>query len=239
MEYAKAGADVVQAYTAFGYQGVGFARKVKDDLVDAFNVDNGEQTAAGSWAGVVKRSKDSWADGVKHVGNDLLKLGERIKQGESRIPWEDLVAERGLGLDVPGSNETKTGTKNGKDDFKAIPFGQTGPAAPSRDSPFAPAEEGGKGVVPAVAKQLTDFLGRARDVIGQDHVRSLGSGSVSGQTVSTPAATSRSPSSMSQTVDSGSSVQDGEPVDTRPASQRESAQLAWVNEVTRGDRRIV
>jgi len=35
LEYAKAGASLVQAYTSFGYDGVGACRRIKDELVAA------------------------------------------------------------------------------------------------------------------------------------------------------------------------------------------------------------
>jgi dihydroorotate dehydrogenase len=34
LEYAKAGASLVQVYTGFGYDGVGACRRIKDQLVD-------------------------------------------------------------------------------------------------------------------------------------------------------------------------------------------------------------
>ena len=237
LEYAQAGASVVQAYTAFGYAGVGFPRKIKDELVDAFNDASGGKSGGAlgagagpgvkSWAGVVKDAQDAWGKGVEEVGKDLLRFGQQIRQGESRIPWEDMVAERGMG----GAQRRPQQQSGGA--VKALSFSETGPSAPSKDSPFAPAEAGGKGIVPVLSKQLTDFLGRAQSVIGQDHVRSVGS-SAATTTTTTP-----TPPTLNQTVESGSGVQEVEPEDTRPAIQRESAQLAWVNEVTRGDRRVV
>jgi dihydroorotate dehydrogenase len=35
LEYAKAGAALVQVYTAFGYDGVGTCRRIKDELIAA------------------------------------------------------------------------------------------------------------------------------------------------------------------------------------------------------------
>lgn len=34
LDYAKAGASMVQVYTSFGYDGVGTCRRIKDELVD-------------------------------------------------------------------------------------------------------------------------------------------------------------------------------------------------------------
>lgn len=34
LDYAKAGASMVQIYTSFGYDGVGACRRIKDELVD-------------------------------------------------------------------------------------------------------------------------------------------------------------------------------------------------------------
>jgi hypothetical protein len=181
---------------------------------------------------VVKQATDAWANGVEEVGKDLVKLGERIRSGESRIPWEDLVAERGMG----GQQQQPRRGGETESKPKAIPFGETGMSrVSSKDSPFAPVGQG-EGIVPVVSRQLTDFLDRAQAVIGRDHVETVGAPGVArGETSS---ATGTSPT-LYETVESGSGVQEAEPEDARPAIQRESAQLAWVNEITRGNRRMV
>lgn len=50
LEYAKAGASLVQVYTGFGYDGAGACRRIKDQLVDAL------EKESTTWGEVVKRA---------------------------------------------------------------------------------------------------------------------------------------------------------------------------------------
>lgn len=50
LEYAKAGASLVQVYTGFGYDGAGACRRIKDQLVEAL------EKEGTTWGEVVKRA---------------------------------------------------------------------------------------------------------------------------------------------------------------------------------------
>jgi dihydroorotate dehydrogenase len=52
LEYAKAGASLVQVYTSFGYDGAGACRRIKDQLVEALNKEGK------TWGEVVKLAVD-------------------------------------------------------------------------------------------------------------------------------------------------------------------------------------
>ena len=99
LEYAKAGASLVQVYTGFGYDGAGACRRIKDQLVDAL------EKVGKTWEEVVQQAVDelsekpvekkemptSFASGVGSVSqliaeaeelNKLLdKLGEKMEGG--------------------------------------------------------------------------------------------------------------------------------------------------------------
>jgi dihydroorotate dehydrogenase len=52
LEYAKAGASLVQVYTGFGYDGAGACRRIKDQLVESL------EKEGATWGEVVKRAID-------------------------------------------------------------------------------------------------------------------------------------------------------------------------------------
>ena len=52
LEYAKAGASLVQVYTGFGYDGAGTCRRIKDQLVESL------EKEGMTWGDVVKRAVD-------------------------------------------------------------------------------------------------------------------------------------------------------------------------------------
>jgi dihydroorotate dehydrogenase len=52
LEYAKAGASLVQVYTGFGYDGAGTCRRIKDQLVQSL------EKEGMTWGEVVKRAVD-------------------------------------------------------------------------------------------------------------------------------------------------------------------------------------
>ncbi|KAF5316628.1 hypothetical protein D9619_006674 [Psilocybe cf. subviscida] len=58
LEYAKAGASMVQVYTSFGYDGVGACRRIKDELAEELKKEGA------SWEQVAKRAVDelSWKE---------------------------------------------------------------------------------------------------------------------------------------------------------------------------------
>lgn len=79
LDYAKAGATLVQVYTGFGYDGAGACRRIKDELVD-------ELTKEGL----------TWEDVVKKAVSDLsLKEGarEREPNADANPSLGQLIAE--------------------------------------------------------------------------------------------------------------------------------------------------
>ncbi|KAF8826079.1 hypothetical protein HHX47_DHR6000417 [Lentinula edodes] len=55
LEYARAGATMVQVYTSFGYDGVGTCRRIKDQIVETL------QKEGTTWAEIVKKSVDEYS----------------------------------------------------------------------------------------------------------------------------------------------------------------------------------
>jgi hypothetical protein len=189
-----------------------------------------------SWKSVTRRAERDWSKGVEKVGKDLLGTVQQIKSGADYTPWEDLLAERGMG---GKTDQVK------KEEIKAIPFGSADAATSGRseDSPFAPH---GNGVVPAVTKQLSDFLGRAQQVMAHPHLPNTPAGRPSSGTSTiaspSPAPVSGSNSSVpstSETLEIGTGKQEDIAAEAGPAIKRESPHLTWINEVTRGERRMV
>ncbi|KAJ9113173.1 hypothetical protein QFC22_006012 [Naganishia vaughanmartiniae] len=94
VDFLNAGADMVQAYTAFGYTGVGFARKVKDEI--AANLERHSTT----WKAEVEKNRQKWADVADHLEQQLKAEVSRLRQARdsapSLIPAEDLAAAAGL-----------------------------------------------------------------------------------------------------------------------------------------------
>lgn len=94
LDFLRAGASFVQAYTAFGFAGVGFPRELKDDIADQLKV------TGTTWRSEVEKAKSKWSSGVDRVGQELKEEVERLKdvlEGMDLIPQEDLLAEQGLG----------------------------------------------------------------------------------------------------------------------------------------------
>lgn len=67
LEFAEAGATLVQVYTAFGYDGVGFPRRIKDQLQ--------YELAGRTWAGVSRAGVEKFSAQPLHIdeAEDLLK----------------------------------------------------------------------------------------------------------------------------------------------------------------------
>jgi dihydroorotate dehydrogenase len=78
LEFAKAGASLVQLYTSFGYEGVGAPRRIKDELVAE-----------------LKKEGKTWSQVVNEAVNELSAkpspLSEPVKKGEEAA--EQLVKE--------------------------------------------------------------------------------------------------------------------------------------------------
>ncbi|KAJ9119920.1 hypothetical protein QFC24_005403 [Naganishia onofrii] len=103
VDFLNAGADMVQAYTAFGYTGVGFARKLKDEITA-----NLEQHST-SWMAEVEKNRRNWVDGADHLTQQLKAEVSRLKRAmntaPSLIPIEDLAAASGLDSDDLSATE--------------------------------------------------------------------------------------------------------------------------------------
>lgn len=77
LDYAKAGASLVQVYTGFGYDGAGACRRIKDQIVETLAKDGV------TWADVVSKVvKDlSWKEKEKESEVSLLtKEAEELKR---------------------------------------------------------------------------------------------------------------------------------------------------------------
>lgn len=93
LEYAKAGASLVQIYTSFGYDGAGACRRIKDELNELLAKEGS------TWQGVVSNAVNelSWkpappipakAEGLSNVEvliNEAKELGEALDQLSERF----------------------------------------------------------------------------------------------------------------------------------------------------------
>jgi dihydroorotate dehydrogenase len=78
LDYAKAGASLVQVYTSFGYDGIGACRRIKDELVDELAKEGK------TWAQVSKEAVErlSWKEPPPET-RDVLQLvreAEELKE---------------------------------------------------------------------------------------------------------------------------------------------------------------
>lgn len=77
LEYAKAGASLVQVYTGFGYDGAGTCRRIKDQLLEA----------------LVKEGK-TWEEVVNHAVDTLsAKPVQPIEPEPKVLPGEGSVTQ--------------------------------------------------------------------------------------------------------------------------------------------------
>ncbi|KAF7309757.1 Dihydroorotate dehydrogenase [Mycena indigotica] len=75
LEYARAGASLIQVYTGFGYDGVGTCRRIKDEL-----------------AGELEKQGTTWSEVVQKAVSELsLQETQKAADGTSRI--KELIAE--------------------------------------------------------------------------------------------------------------------------------------------------
>lgn len=106
LDFLDAGASIVQAYTAFGYTGVGFARQVKDGIAERL------EERGTTWRAQVTANREKWARGVDDVERELRQEAARLKEtleSLSLIPIEDLAAQEGVDLkDLSARNEDST-----------------------------------------------------------------------------------------------------------------------------------
>ncbi|KAF5331483.1 hypothetical protein D9758_015492 [Tetrapyrgos nigripes] len=82
LEYAKAGASLVQVYTHFGYEGAGACRKIKDEIVERL------EKEGVTWKDVVEKAVEerSWRkpkeDATLKKGEGLGTVGQLIAEAE-------------------------------------------------------------------------------------------------------------------------------------------------------------
>lgn len=95
LDFLDAGATLVQAYTAFGYTGVGFARQVKDGIAEWL------EARGTTWRDQVAKNQEKWVQGVNDVEQELKREAARLREtldSLSLIPLEDLAAQEGVDL---------------------------------------------------------------------------------------------------------------------------------------------
>lgn len=100
MEYAKAGASLVQVYTSFGYDGAGACRRIKDELHELLAKEGT------TWQDVVNNAVNglSWKPGSPPVPveaeepssigvliNEAKELGESLDQLSEKFGGGDTV----------------------------------------------------------------------------------------------------------------------------------------------------
>lgn len=92
MEFVNAGATFVQGYTGFGYAGVGYPCKIKDQIADELHREGT------SWQALVSKNSDRWQEGLKQVKEELESEAEKLKEiraTPSSLPVEDKASNAG------------------------------------------------------------------------------------------------------------------------------------------------
>lgn len=91
IDYAKAGASLVQVYTAFGYDGVGACRRIKDQIVEIL------EKEGTTWEGVVDKAVKelSLKEGAVKGGS----VGQLITEAEELNVLLDKLGAK-LGVDA-------------------------------------------------------------------------------------------------------------------------------------------
>jgi dihydroorotate dehydrogenase len=95
LEFARAGADAVQMYTALGLEGAGAARRVKDELVR-------ELARRGTtWGAVVREAveRSAWKEPTK-VEREAEGVKQLIREAEELRDLVDALARKD-GVEVP------------------------------------------------------------------------------------------------------------------------------------------
>lgn len=98
LEFAKAGASLVQIYTSFGYDGVGASRRIKDELSDLLAKENT------TWRAVVEQSVTTLS-----FKESSTKVDGAVKDGSVSMLIEE-AKELGKLLDKLGENFSSDGT---------------------------------------------------------------------------------------------------------------------------------
>lgn len=91
LEYARAGASLVQIYTGFGYDGVGTCRRVKDELISLLKAEGK------TWDGVVDEAVQtlSWKNPEpKPVEAEEGTIGKLIEEAEELKVLLDRLVEK-------------------------------------------------------------------------------------------------------------------------------------------------
>ncbi|CAE6469152.1 unnamed protein product [Rhizoctonia solani] len=131
LEFARAGASSIQLYTAFGYSGVGTARRIKDELTDELKrlnttwekvVDEAVKTQA--W--VKPEGQKGLDEGEKELRDMLDVLGKQLGVGDesdsARLGDKDNARPKELQLD----NETRRIALLAEAALAAVPRGDGG-----------------------------------------------------------------------------------------------------------------
>jgi dihydroorotate dehydrogenase len=84
LEYARAGASLVQIYTSFGYDGAGACRRIKDQLVDELKKEGT------TWNQVVKGAEErlSLRDGEREIISKLVLEAQELKRSLDKLEHE-------------------------------------------------------------------------------------------------------------------------------------------------------
>ncbi|KAH0836406.1 Dihydroorotate dehydrogenase-domain-containing protein [Lanmaoa asiatica] len=94
LEYARAGASLVQVYTGFGYDGVGTCRRIKDELVSLLKAEGN------TWSGVVEEAVQtlSWKKPEPQQRNPVetgeATIGKLIEEAEELKMLLDQLADK-------------------------------------------------------------------------------------------------------------------------------------------------
>ena len=101
LEYARAGASLVQVYTGFGYDGVGTCRRIKDELIPLLKAEGK------TWRGVVDEAVQmlSWKGPEPQrpisVEPGEATVGKLIEEAEELKVLLDQLAEKTEGTHRP------------------------------------------------------------------------------------------------------------------------------------------
>jgi dihydroorotate dehydrogenase len=101
LEYAKAGASLVQVYTGFGYDGAGACRRIKDQLVESL------EKEGTTWGEVVKQAINELSAKSSEETSTIVASGkgnitQLIEEAEELKRLLDRLGEK-MGHNIAGS----------------------------------------------------------------------------------------------------------------------------------------